>query len=516
MIRLLFVFLIALCNIKASITSSSCRVAFEPVGCFRDDGRKPKPLPEQLLNDREKIDWNNWDSFMEDLVCRCAKKTLDEGYDTFGIQYYGECWSGPENLIDIDRDGSSNECISHGYQSCKAQNTTCVGKNGANFVYKLVQPSCSIQIERVGCFKDDMIPPRPLPEYILSERDPTAPSYNGTDIDWINWNSYMPGFICRCAMLARKYGYTVFSIQFFAECWSGPAAIRTYDRNGESSRCISKNLRPCKPDDRYCVGKQFTNFVYRIVEPCDITYTQLGCYRDKLDTPRPIPILMSTEQDRTSKQFNGHVVDYRRWDEHMEGMICRCAKRSFGSKFKIFGMQSYGECWSGEGERTYRKDGGSNRCVAKRFSTCPPKSLHCVGEVAANYVYYVTSCDVKFEAVGCFHDDLILPRPLPDLILSERDSTSPVFNGRRIDWLNWDTYVPEFICRCAKQAKEFQREVFGLQFYGECWSGVNGNNTFNRNGPSTKCIGPGYQPCTPGSKTCIGMTSTNYVYRIVP
>jgi hypothetical protein len=43
-----------------------------------------------------------------------------------------------------------------------------------------------------------------------------------------------------------------------------------------------------------------------------------------------------------------------------------------------------------------------------------------------------------------------------------------VFNGRRIDWQNWDTYVPEFICRCAKQAKEFQRQVFGLQFYGEC------------------------------------------------
>jgi hypothetical protein len=52
---------------------------------------------------------------------------------------------------------------------------------------------------------------------------------------------------------------------------------------------------------------------------------------------------MSSEQDRTSGKFNGHMIDYRRWDEHMEGMICRCAKRSFGSKFKIFGMQSYGK-----------------------------------------------------------------------------------------------------------------------------------------------------------------------------
>ncbi|XP_032240147.2 uncharacterized protein LOC5514576 [Nematostella vectensis] len=490
-------------------------VAFEPIGCYRDSGRKPQPLTEQLSNDRNAIDWNKWNTLMPEMVCRCAKKALDSGYDTFGIQFYGECWSGPENLLDIDRDGVSTDCIGINYEKCPPGNRTCVGVSGSNFIYKIRQPQCAVEIERVGCFHDDQIPPRPLPLYILNERDPSAESYNGTDVDWNNWNTYMPGFICRCASLSRQRGYKIFSVQFYAECWSGPDARDTYDRNGESSQCVSKNYKPCKPDDKHCVGKQYTNFVYRIVERCDISYTQLGCFKDRLQEPRPLPIMISDEHDSSSRAYNGHLINFKRWDSHIEDMICRCAKRSFGNKYKIFGLQSYGQCWSGEGTRTYRRDGSSDRCITKQFNDCPPGGKHCAGEVAANYIYYITSCSVNFEPIGCYHDDMIIPRPLPDLILSERDSTSPVFNGKRIDWLHWDTYLPEFICRCAERAKELNRTVIGMQFYGECWSGVNGVNTYNRNGNSSNCVGAGFQPCEPGSKGCIGTQETNYVYRIL-
>ena len=76
-------------------------------------------------------------------------------------------------------------------------------------------------------------------------------------------------------------------------------------------------------------------------------------------------------------------------------------------------------------------------------------------------------CDIKFKALGCFHDNLVKPRPLPDLILTERDPTSRAYNGRRIDWKHWERYLPEFVCRCARRAKELQHEVFGVQFYGK-------------------------------------------------
>ena len=69
---------------------SACKVAFEAIGCYGDTTVSPRPLPELIMNDRSIIDWKNWDSFLEGLACRCAEKTLEKGYDTFGLQSYGK------------------------------------------------------------------------------------------------------------------------------------------------------------------------------------------------------------------------------------------------------------------------------------------------------------------------------------------------------------------------------------------------------------------------------------------
>ena len=34
-------------------------------------------------------------------------------------------------------------------------------------------------------------------------------------------------------------------------------------------------------------------------------------------------------------------------------------------------------------------------------------------------------------------------------------------------WVNWENYLPGFICRCAKKAKELGYDLFGVQFYGK-------------------------------------------------
>ena len=70
-------------------------------------------------------------------------------------------------------------------------------------------------------------------------------------------------------------------------------------------------------------------------------------------------------------------------------------------------------------------------------------------------------------------------------------------------------------CACAKAAKAKGWKYFGLQFYGECWSGPSTNP--GRDGPSQKCIGTNYKPCNDGADMqCIGKTITNYVYEIAP
>lgn len=58
-------------------------------------------------------------------------------------------------------------------------------------------------------------------------------------------------------------------------------------------------------------------------------------------------------------------------------------------------------------------------------------------------------------------------RTLPNYILNERDPSIKNYGGRKIEWFNWNVYMPGFVCRCARKAKELGYDVFGIQFYGE-------------------------------------------------
>ena len=75
-----------------------------------------------------------------------------------------------------------------------------------------------------------------------------------------------------------------------------------------------------------------------------------------------------------------------------------------------------------------------------------------------------------------------------------------------------------FSIRCADLAYERGYRYFGLQFYGECWSGTHSSDLLE--GPkSDKCWGhrPDYQNCDDGSSTeCIGQAHYNYIYEVGP
>ncbi|KXJ24916.1 coadhesin [Exaiptasia diaphana] len=135
---------------------------------------------------------------------------------------------------------------------------------------------------------------------------------------------------------------------------------------------------------------------------------------------------------------------------------------------------------------------------------------------ANRYVKSGDSCP-KLEKIGCFVDTL-KPRPLPELLINDRDPTHPAYSGRMIDWYNFDHYLKDFVCRCADKTKARGYEYFGLQFYGECWSGPNGQSRFSMHGPSNKCImGLALPPmyCNRTSaRPCVGVPNTNYIYKI--
>lgn len=97
----------------------------------------------------------------------------------------------------------------------------------------------------------------------------------------------------------------------------------------------------------------------------------------------------------------------------------------------------------------------------------------------------------KYVKVGCF-EDRFHSRALPELIANYRGSD-------QFDWFNLDKYVK----KCAEEAKKRNYMFFGIQFYGECWSGVNAALSYDKYGPSPRCI------------QNVGMDLANFVYRFV-
>ena len=101
--------------------SHAVATKYVPIGCFKDKMKHPRPLPDLIKNFRGHLDWKN----LNKTIDACAKEAENKGYLYFGLQFYGECWSGPKAHLTYDRDGSSKNCILH------------VGKQRANFVYML-------------------------------------------------------------------------------------------------------------------------------------------------------------------------------------------------------------------------------------------------------------------------------------------------------------------------------------------------------------------------------------------
>lgn len=82
-----------------------------------------------------------------------------------------------------------------------------------------------------------------------------------------------------------------------------------------------------------------------------------------------------------------------------------------------------------------------------------------------------SNCEVPYKARGCYGDNS--SRVFKVQVVNERDPSSKVYGGRRIDWRNWNSYIEGFACRCAKLVKAKGWTVFGLQFYGKSISDLN-------------------------------------------
>eukprot|EP00794_Sanderia_malayensis_P018103 gene18103-19912_t len=253
-------------------TLDTCKYKVEPIGCFQDDVSN-RAMSTQIINERDAtsnvfndryIDWNNYDTYLQGFICRCAEKSFKLGHKMIGIQFYGECYSGKEAHVGHNKFGKSVQCKNGKYGFCGAKDNVCTGTDSTNFVYRIAPTACDISYEPVGCYGDKNQAPRPLPAYISNERDYNANNWNGHLIDWKNWDTYAPLMICRCAKKAKADGYTTFGVQFYGECWSGSEDKIQPKKDGEATTCVAEKYEDCPYNSYHCAGKEFTNRVYKL------------------------------------------------------------------------------------------------------------------------------------------------------------------------------------------------------------------------------------------------------------
>ncbi|KAL9963798.1 hypothetical protein ACROYT_G027341 [Oculina patagonica] len=97
----------------------------------------------------------------------------------------------------------------------------------------------------------------------------------------------------------------------------------------------------------------------------------------------------------------------------------------------------------------------------------------------------------RYVPLGCFKDSKSF-RALPELVGSMRG---------KIDWHHLDKTVKE--CAHKVVVKNSTFKVFGIQFYGECWTGADGEKTYSEYGSSANCW------------KGVGGTRANYVYEFI-
>lgn len=100
-------------------------IPFVPIGCFKESKNyADRALPDLIDNMRGNIDWRH----LEKVVKKCAHRVVmkNSTFKVFGIQFYGECWSGSDGEKTYGEYGSSQNCWKG------------VGGTRTNFVYEFI------------------------------------------------------------------------------------------------------------------------------------------------------------------------------------------------------------------------------------------------------------------------------------------------------------------------------------------------------------------------------------------
>ena len=167
---------------------------------------------------------------------------------------------------------------------------------------------------------------------------------------------FLSRFVCDCVKRVNLKGYSVFGLQFYGECWSGPSDACTYNRFGKGSGCVNEKMKRCSDKSSLLCSGDTVEHVYAyvradspggatcpttsptipstpppktvaltgppIVKCANVEYklTKLGCWNELggSRSSRAFSELLLTAKDKNSNVYVGYDLEKTKYDVFLQ------------------------------------------------------------------------------------------------------------------------------------------------------------------------------------------------------
>ena len=76
--------------------------------------------------------------------------------------------------------------------------------------------------------------------------------------------------------------------------------------------------------------------------PCEVYTEPQGCYTEN-PSRRALRMILINQLDPSKPGFDGHIFDFRNWDEEYSRLLCKCARAARNRGFSVFGVNDQGK-----------------------------------------------------------------------------------------------------------------------------------------------------------------------------
>jgi len=112
------------------------------LGCYKGLSGRTQVLNQllengRLRNSKYRIRWGTYNKTVSSLLCHCARYAEENGFNVFGVHYFGECWGTKKTFDEFQHLAQpSKSCLNGEFQSC-TDKFPCIGTSDGTYIYTI-------------------------------------------------------------------------------------------------------------------------------------------------------------------------------------------------------------------------------------------------------------------------------------------------------------------------------------------------------------------------------------------